>query len=318
MNRHYLDFEKPLAELHEQIEKLRSGSEEGGPGNQKELDRLAHKVRAFEEEVYDKLTPWQQTQLARHPERPSMLEYVEQFVEDFVQLHGDRAFRDDPAMVGGLGRIGNREVVLLGHQKGRNLKTRVIRNFGMAHPEGYRKALRLMQFAERFGKPLVCFIDTPGAYPGLGAEERGQSEAIARNLLVMSRLKVPVVVVVIGEGGSGGALAVGVGDRILILEHSIYSVISPEGCAAILWKDGSKAPMAAEALKITARDLLELGVVDEILPEPLGGSHRDMTRMSRTIRDALVRHLTELEKLDPLERVELRYKKFCKMGIFEE
>lgn len=314
--RHYLDFEKPLAEIHEQIDKLHTGGDENDK-NQKELDRLTRKVREIEEGLYKGLTPWQQTQLARHPERPSMLEYLESFVEDFVQLHGDRAFRDDPAIVGGIGRIGHRECVFLGHQKGRNLKTRVIRNFGMAHPEGYRKALRLMNFADRFQKPLVCFIDTPGAYPGLGAEERGQSEAIARNLLVMSRLKVPIIVVVIGEGGSGGALAVGVGDRILMLEHSIYSVISPEGCAAILWKDGAKSPQAAEALKITAKDLHKLGIIDEILPEPLGGSHRDRTRMSRTIRDALVKNLEELEKLSPEERVNQRYEKFRRMGHVE-
>ena len=316
--RHYLDFEKPLADIHEEMERLRSASEGNEKSIEKELERLVRKARQIEGDLYKKLSPWQETQLARHPERPSMLEYIEKFIDGFLQLHGDRAFRDDPALVGGLGRLGHREVVLLGHQKGRNLKTRVLRNFGMVHPEGYRKALRLMRFAERFNKPVICFIDTPGAYPGMGAEERGQSEAIATNMLVMSRLRVPIVVVIIGEGGSGGALAVGVGDRVLMLEHSVYSVISPEGCAAILWKDGSKAPQAAEALKMTSSDLMELGVVDQVLPEPLGGAHHDMNQISDTIRDAIVQHLDELTDMDPEERVNARYEKFRVMGQFAE
>ncbi len=316
--RHYLDFEKPLADIHEEMERLRSASEGNEKSIEKELERLVRKARQIEGDLYKKLSPWQETQLARHPERPSMLEYIEKFIDGFLQLHGDRAFRDDPALVGGLGRLGHREVVLLGHQKGRNLKTRVLRNFGMVHPEGYRKALRLMRFAERFNKPVICFIDTPGAYPGMGAEERGQSEAIATNMLVMSRLRVPIVVVIIGEGGSGGALAVGVGDRVLMLEHSVYSVISPEGCAAILWKDGSKAPQAAEALKMTSSDLMELGVVDQVLPEPLGGAHHDMNQISDTIRDAIVQHLDELADMDPEERVNARYEKFRVMGQFAE
>ena len=316
--RHYLDFEKPLADIHEEMERLRSASEGNEKSIEKELERLVRKARQIEGDLYKKLSPWQETQLARHPERPSMLEYIEKFIDGFLQLHGDRAFRDDPALVGGLGRLGHREVVLLGHQKGRNLKTRVLRNFGMVHPEGYRKAMRLMRFAERFNKPVICFIDTPGAYPGMGAEERGQSEAIATNMLVMSRLRVPIVVVIIGEGGSGGALAVGVGDRVLMLEHSVYSVISPEGCAAILWKDGSKAPQAAEALKMTSSDLMELGVVDQVLPEPLGGAHHDMNQISDTIRDAIVQHLDELTDMDPEERVNARYEKFRVMGQFAE
>ncbi len=316
--RHYLDFEKPLADIHEQIEKLRSADGAENGANDKELERLTKKARSLEADLYKKLTPWQQTQLARHPERPSMLDYVEKFVEGFLELHGDRAFRDDPAIVGGIGRIGAREVVVIGNQKGRTLKTRVLRNFGMANPEGYRKALRLMKFAERFNRPIVTFVDTPGAYPGMGAEERGQSEAIARNLLEMARLKVPVIVVIIGEGGSGGALAVGVGDRILMLENSVYSVISPEGCAAILWKDGAKAATAAEALKITSQDLLSLGVIDEILPEPLGGSHHDPHKMATTIRDTIVRHLDELEAMPEAERTEARYQKFRAIGQFAE
>jgi len=315
--RQYLDFEKPLAEVHEQIEQARGKAEGGSQAARKELDRLTRKARQVEDDIYKRLSPWQETQLARHPERPSMLEYVERFVEGFLELHGDRAFRDDPAIVGGIGRLGAREVVLIGHQKGRTLKTRVIRNFGMAHPEGYRKALRLMDFAARFGKPVVTFIDTPGAYPGMGAEERGQSEAIARNLLEMSRLPVPVIVVIIGEGGSGGALAVGVGDRILMLQHAVYSVISPEGCAAILWKDQAKAAAAAEALKLTANDLKGMGVIDEVLPEPRGGAHHDPQGMATTIRDAVVKHLDELADLPVPELIEGRYAKFRAMGPFE-
>jgi acetyl-CoA carboxylase carboxyl transferase subunit alpha len=316
--RHYLDFEKPLADIHEQIEKLRGTTDSDSSANNKEMERLTKKAHSIEADIYKKLSPWQQTQVARHPERPSMLEYVEKFVEGFVEMHGDRAFRDDPAIVGGIGRIGAREVVVIGNQKGRTLKTRVERNFGMANPEGYRKALRLMKFAERFNKPIVCFIDTPGAYPGMGAEERGQSEAIATNLLEMSRLKVPVLIIIIGEGGSGGALAVGVGDRILMLEHSIYSVISPEGCAAILWKDGAKAATAAEALKITAKNLMELGIIDEIIPEPQGGSHHDGHKMATTLRDVIVRHLDELEAMPEPERTEARYQKFRTMGQYTE
>jgi acetyl-CoA carboxylase carboxyl transferase subunit alpha len=316
--RQYLDFEKPLAEIHELMEKVRAKADGNPASAEKELQRLTKKAHLVEGEIYSRLTPWQETQVARHPERPSMLEYVERIVEGFLELHGDRAFRDDPAIVGGVGRIGTHDAVFLGHQKGRTLKTRVIRNFGMAHPEGYRKALRLMEFAERFEKPVVCFIDTPGAYPGMGAEERGQSEAIARNLLVMSRLKVPIVVVIIGEGGSGGALALAVGDRILALQHAVYSVISPEGCAAILWKDGAKAPIAAEALKLTAADLKELNVIDEVLEEPLGGAHTDPEVMAATIRDAIVRHLDELTGTPPDQLVESRYAKFRAMGAFIE
>jgi len=316
--RQYLDFEKPLAEIHEQMEQVRAKSDGNPAAAEKELQRLGKKARQIESELYGRLTPWQETQVARHPERPSMLEYVERFVDGFLELHGDRAFRDDPAIVGGVGRIGAHEAVLIGHQKGRTLKTRVIRNFGMAHPEGYRKALRLMEFAERFQKPIITFIDTPGAYPGMGAEERGQSEAIARNLLVMSRLKVPIVVVIIGEGGSGGALALGIGDRVLALQHAVYSVISPEGCAAILWKDGAKAPMAAEALKLTASDLKGLNVIDEVIDEPLGGAHTDPEVMSSTIRDAILRHLDELTKLSADKLVENRYAKFRGMGAFLE
>jgi len=316
--RQYLDFEKPLAEIHELMESVRAKADGNPAAAEKELQRLTKKARQVEGELYGRLTPWQETQVARHPDRPSMLEYVERFVEGFLELHGDRAFRDDPAIVGGVGRIGDHEAVFLGHQKGRTLKTRVIRNFGMAHPEGYRKSLRLMEFAERFDKPVVCFIDTPGAYPGMGAEERGQSEAIAHNLLVMSRLKVPIVVVIIGEGGSGGALALGVGDRVLALQHAVYSVISPEGCAAILWKDGAKAPIAAEALKLTATDLKGLAVIDEVLEEPLGGAHTDPEAMAATIRDAILRNLDELTKVPADQLVESRYAKFRAMGAYLE
>lgn len=315
--RHYLDFERPLADIHEQIDKLHASADENGPSD-KELEKLNLKARKIEGELYKKLTPWQKTQMARHPERPSMLEYLELLSEGFMELHGDRHFADDPAMVGGIGRIGNREVVMLGHQKGRNLKARMARNFGMANPEGYRKALRLMELAERFNRPLVTFIDTPGAYPGVGAEERGQSEAIARNLLVMSRLKIPIVVVIIGEGGSGGALGVGVGDRLVMLEHSVYSVISPEGCAAILWKDPAKAATAADALKMTAPDLQRLGIVDEVLEEPLGGAGQGIQQMASRIQTSIIGHLDDLEALTPEERVEARYQRLTAMGEWLE
>src|ERR671918_2389933 len=272
--RDYLEFEKPIREIEEKIEKL-AGSGAGKAPVQEEIRKLKTRLAQTETELYGNLTPWQRTQLARHAQRPSVLDYITFFCRDFQELHGDRAFADDRAIVGGFARFNEQSVMIIGHQKGRTLKERMERNFGMPNPEGYRKALRLMRMAEKFRHPIVTFIDTPGAYPGIGAEERGQAEAIARNLLVMSRLTVPIVGVVIGEGGSGGALALGVADRMLMLEHSVYSVISPEGCAAILWDDPAKAADAATNLKLTAKDLLELGVIDEIVPEPVGGAHRD-------------------------------------------
>ncbi|HEY4485515.1 MAG TPA: acetyl-CoA carboxylase carboxyltransferase subunit alpha [Nitrospiria bacterium] len=312
-----MEFEKPLAEFEEKIDKLRPFAKTD-PLVQREIEALERKALQVQTEIFARLNPWQRTQLARHTHRPSAMDYITFMVRDFVELHGDRLYGDDPSIVGGVGVFRNRPVVVIGHQKGRTVKERVHRNFGMPHPEGYRKALRLMKMAETFSRPVLTFIDTPGAYPGKEAEERGQSEAIARNLYEMSRLTVPIVVTVIGEGGSGGALAVGVGDRILMLEHSVYSVISPEGCAAILWNNSGKAAEAAEALKMTAKDLLDLGVIDEIVPEPPGGAHKDPTRMAETLEQALEKNLTQLSE-NPIEAlVEARYAKFRKIGVFSE
>ncbi len=315
--RQWLEFEKPLEEIEKRIEEIKAfGADE--PGKVAELDKLEKKAANLLKDMYSKLTPAQVTLVARHPQRPYMLDYVESVFEDFVELHGDRCFKDDPAIVGGLARLDNEPVVILGQQKGRNTKQKVFRNFGMPHPEGYRKALRLMRLAERFNRPVLTFIDTPGAYPGIGAEERGQAEAIATNLLVMSRLKVPVISTVIGEGGSGGALAIGVADKVFMFEFSTYSVISPEGCAAILWKDGSKAELAARALKINASELLKLGVIDKIIREPLGGAHRDPAVAAKNLKNALIAALKELRAQDRDSLVEARYKKFRNMGVFTE
>ncbi len=273
--RDYLEFEKPIREIEEKIEKLSAAATSGKSSSQNDMRKLRTKLAQVEHELYKNLTPWQRTQLARHPQRPSTLDYINELTRDFLELHGDRVFGDDRAIVGGFARFNDRSVMIIGHQKGKTLKERVQRNFGMPNPEGYRKALRLMRMAEKFNRPIMTFIDTPGAYPGIGAEERGQAEAIARNLFVMSRLTVPIIAVVIGEGGSGGALALGVADRVLMLEHSVYSVISPEGCAAILWDNPEKIPDAASALKMTAQDLFELGVIDTIVSEPLVGAHRE-------------------------------------------
>ncbi len=313
-----LDFEKPLLEIEEKIEKLKGYLHVDDPDVQIEIEKLTRKFNSLLENIYSRLTPWQKTQVARHPSRPTTLDYINYMVEDFTELHGDRTFADDPAIVGGIGKLEDISVVIVGHQKGRGTREKIYRNFGMPNPEGYRKALRLMEFAEKFNKPIITFIDTPGAYPGIGAEERGQSEAIARNLYVMSRLQVPIIVTIIGEGGSGGALAIGVGDRILMLEHAIYSVISPEGCAAILWGDGSKAPDAAENLKLTAQDLKRLGIIDGIIPEPLGGAHRDPEETARNIKEALIGELNTLASLSWSKLPMERYEKFRKMGIYKE
>ena len=313
----YLDFEKPIREIEDRIEKL-AGSGSSRSSVQEEIRKLKTRLAQVETELYAKLTPWQRTQIARHVQRPSVLDYVQAICRDFIELHGDRAFADDRAIVGGFARLNDRSVLVLGHQKGKTLKERVQRNFGMPNPEGYRKALRLMRLAEKFKRPILTFIDTPGAYPGIGAEERGQAEAIARNLLVMSQLRVPIISVVIGEGGSGGALALGVANRVLMLEHAIYSVISPEGCAAILWDDPAKAPDAAAALKMTASDLLELGVIDEIIPEPVGGAHRDPHVMAERLAKALSSHLTQIEELSEQALVDTRNEKYRKMGVIAE
>jgi acetyl-CoA carboxylase carboxyl transferase subunit alpha len=315
--RDYLEFEKPIREIEERIEKL-AGAGASRASVQEELRKLKARLAQAESELYSKLTPWQRTQLARHPQRSSTLDYVGTLCREFLELHGDRVFGDDRAIVGGFARFNGRSVMVIGHQKGKTLKDRMQRNFGMPNPEGYRKALRLMKLAEKFGRPILTFIDTPGAYPGIGAEERGQAEAIAHNLLVMSRLAVPIVSVVIGEGGSGGALALGVADRVLMLEHAVYSVISPEGCAAILWDDPTKAPDAAAALKLTAKDLLELGVIDEVIPEPMGGAHRDPSAMAERLAKALSAHLGQLAELSGEEILARREVKYRKMGSVGE
>ncbi len=314
--RDYLEFEKPIREIEEKIEKL-AAANSGKASTQEEIRKLRGKLAQVENQLYSSLTPWQRTQLARHPQRPSTLDYISELSRGFMEFHGDRSFGDDRAIVGGFAKFNDRTVMIIGHQKGKTLKERMQRNFGMPNPEGYRKALRLMKLAEKFGHPIITFIDTPGAYPGIGAEERGQAEAIARNLLVMSRLKVPILSVVIGEGGSGGALALGVSDRILMLEHSVYSVISPEGCAAILWDNPAKIPDAAMALKITAQDLMGLGIIDEIVPEPLGGAHREPKAVCDRVAKALTNQLFQLLDLPQNELLNQRDLKFRKIGAVE-
>jgi acetyl-CoA carboxylase carboxyl transferase subunit alpha len=312
--RDYLEFEKPLREIEEKIDKL-AATALAKTSVQEELRKLKARLAQEEVELYSKLTPWQRTQLARHAQRPSVLDYINFFCRDFQELHGDRAFADDRAIVGGFARFTEQSVMIIGHQKGRTLKERMERNFGMPNPEGYRKALRLMRLAEKFHRPILTFIDTPGAYPGIGAEERGQAEAIARNLFVMSRLPVPIISVVIGEGGSGGALALGVADRVLMLEHSIYSVISPEGCAAIIWDDPAKVQDAAATLKMTADDLYKLGVVDEVIPEPIGGAHRDPETAAKRIAKSITTHLSHLVDLSAETLLSRRDEKYRKMGV---
>jgi len=317
---YYLDFERPVVELEMKIEELKRLADGKDMNITPDIKRLEKKVRELRTDIFSKLTPWQKALIARHPERPQTLDYIGLIMEDFVELHGDRRFSDDPAIVGGFARFHGMPVVVIGHQKGKGTKERIWRNFGQPHPEGYRKALRIMKLAERFNKPVITFIDTAGAYPGIGAEERGQAEAIAVNLFEMSLLRTPIISIVIGEGGSGGALALAVGDRVLMLEHSIYSVISPEGCAAILWKrDGKEVSQedyerASEALKFTAHDLFGFGVIDEIIPEPLGGAHRGPKETAVTIDKAIKRHLSELmeKPLDIL--LEDRYRRFRVMG----
>jgi acetyl-CoA carboxylase carboxyl transferase subunit alpha len=311
--RDYLEFEKPLREVEEKIEKLAAGGN-GKSSAQEEIRKLRTKLAQLEHDLYNKLTPWQRTQLARHPQRPSTLDYISEIFHDFFEFHGDRSFGDDRAIIGGFASFNGRSVMVIGHQKGKTLKERMQRNFGMPNPEGYRKALRLMKMAEKFGRPIVTFIDTPGAYPGIGAEERGQAEAIARNLYVMSRLAVPIISIVIGEGGSGGALALGVSDRILMLEHGVYSVISPEGCAAILWDDPAKVPDAATALKMTAQDLVDLHIVDEVVPEPLGGAHREPRAVAERVAKTLTNQLSQLNDLSIEQLLAQRDRKYRQIG----
>jgi acetyl-CoA carboxylase carboxyl transferase subunit alpha len=319
MVKHYLDFEKPLVELENEIDYLKRFSKGKTFNIDEQIRNLEEKLHRLRKEVFSNLTGWQITQLARHIDRPKASYYIESIFTDFIELHGDRLYGDDPAIIGGMAKFNGKPVMIVAHQKGADLKEMASRNFGMPHPEGYRKALRLMEMAEAFQKPIITMIDTPGAFPGVEAEERGQAEAIARNLRAMAMLRTPILTVVIGEGGSGGALAIGVGDRILMLEYSIYSVISPEGCAAILWKDGEKGKaLAADFLKLTARDLYGLGVIDEVVEEPLGGAHRDPREMATRLKEAMERHLSDLEKADPDSLLELRYEKFRKMGAFIE
>jgi len=309
-----LEFEKPILELENRILEIRAA--EGEPDPRGEIARLEERLRRLRAKVYGSLTAWQRAQLARHPKRPHTLDFFRLLLTDFVELHGDRVFGDDLAIVGGLAGFEGEPVVVVGHQKGRDTRENIARNFGMPHPEGYRKALRLMQLADKFRKPVITFIDTPGAYPGLGAEERGQAEAIARNLREMAGLRTPVISVVTGEGGSGGALAIGVANRVLMLEHAIYSVISPEGCAAILWGDASKAPEAAQLMRTTAPDLQRLGVIDGVVAEPVGGAHRNWEEAAGTLRTALREHLWQLKRKSSEELVRDRHEKFRRIGVF--
>lgn len=316
MNGIGLDFEKPILELERKIEELKKFTSSENIDLSTEIKKLEEKLDKVKREVFEGLTPWQRVQIARHPKRPYTLDYISLIMTDFVEMHGDRVFGDDKALICGLAKIDGEKVVVMGHQKGRDTKENLMRNFGSAHPEGYRKAMRIMKLGEKFKLPILIFIDTPGAYPGIGAEERGQAEAIAYNLMEMARIKVPIVCFIIGEGGSGGALGVGVGDRICVLENAYYSVISPEGCAAILWKDRTRAPDAAKALKLTAQDLLDMGLIDEIVREPLGGAHRDPAKTAAAIKESIKKYLKELSALAPAALIEARYEKYRKIGAF--
>lgn len=318
MNQHYLDFEQPIADLEAKIEALRYAGDSTDANIGDEISRLEAKSQKLTENIFSNLTSWQISQIARHPQRPYTQDYISRIFTDYQELRGDRVYADDPAIVGGIARLDGRPVMVLGHQKGRDTKEKIKRNWGMARPEGYRKAIRLMGVAERFKMPIITFIDTPGAYPGVGAEERGQSEAIARSLYVMAGLAVPIVSVVIGEGGSGGALAIGVCDRLLMLQFSTYSVISPEGCASILWKSADKAPIAAENMGITTSRLKALNLVDEVLPEPLGGAQRDTEAMAATLKSALISSVGELAKFESSRLRELRYQRLMQFGVYEE
>lgn len=313
-----LDFEKPILELEKKINELKNLSSAGDLDLETEVKKLEARLAHVRKETYINLTPWQRVQIARHPKRPYSLDYIAMIFSDFVELHGDRTFADDKALIGGFAMLEGRPVLVLGHQKGRDAKENIMRNFGSAHPEGYRKALRLMKMAEKFEVPIIIFVDTPGAYPGVGAEERGQAYTIAVNIRDMARIRVPILVYVIGEGGSGGALGIGVGDRVIVLENAYYSVISPEGCAAILWKDRSKAPEAAAALRLTAKDLLEMKLIDEVLKEPLGGAHQNPEETAEAVKASIKKNLKDVEAQDRRLLVESRYEKFRNMGVFVE
>ncbi len=318
MNGSGLNFEKPILELERKIEELKKFTTSEKIDLKSEIKKLEDKLDVAKREIFENLTPWQRVQISRHPKRPYTLDYVKAIMTDFVELHGDRVFADDKAIICGLAKIDNLKIMVIGHQKGRDIKENLKRNFGSANPEGYRKAIRLIKLAEKFGVPICSFIDTPGAYPGIGAEERGQAEAIAYNLCEMAQIRVPIIVIVIGEGGSGGALGIGVGDRICVMENAYYSVISPEGCAAILWKERTKAPEAAEVLKLTANELLKMGIIDEIIKEPLGGAHRNHEEAAENIKASIVKNIKEILALDKGEMVKKRYEKFRKIGVFNE
>lgn len=316
MAKNVLDFERPIIELENKIEEMKK--HENVLDISKEIKTLEDKVVQLKESIYNNLTRWQRVQLARHPERPYTLDYIYMMTTDFIELHGDRNFKDDHAIVSGLAKIDNQKVMIIGHQKGRDTKTNLYRNFGMPNPEGYRKALRMMKLAEKFNIPVITMLDTPGAYPGIEAEQRGQAEAIARNLLEMSRLRVPIIVVIIGEGASGGALGIGVGDRILMLQNTWYSVISPESCSSILWRSWDYKEQAAEALKLTAEDLLEQKIIDRIVPEPLGGAHKDHQLMASTLKSVILEEINNLIKIKPEKLIANRLEKFGKMGVYQE
>ncbi len=318
MAEYYLDFEKPVAELDQKIDDLIEMNSKDGVDHSSEISRLREKRDKLAQKVYTNLSRWQRVQLARYPKRPYALDYIERLCPDFVELHGDRYFSDDHAVVCGIGTVEGVHVALVGQQKGKNTKDNLHRNFGMSRPEGYRKALRVMKLAEKFNRPVICLVDTPGAYPGIGAEERGQAEAIAKNLMEMAVLSVPVLVVVIGEGASGGALGIGVGDRLLMMENTWFSVISPEGCASILWRDAGKAEIAADAMKVTAQDLHQMGICDEIIPEPLGGAHKDYDLMAERLKSTILKELADLSSLDSSELIDRRIAKYDRIGIWEE
>ncbi len=318
MTEFVLEFEKPIVELEKKIAEMKNYTVEENVELVDEIKRLESRLQKLMKDTYSKLTRWQRVQLARHPNRPYTLDYIERIFTDFVELHGDRLFADDPALVAGLAKLDGLPVMILGQQKGRTTKEKLYRNFGMLNPEGYRKAMRLMKMAVKFHRPIVVFVDTPGAYPGLGAEERGQGEAIAKNLFEMSHLAVPILVIIIGEGASGGALGIGVGDRILMMENGWYSVISPEGCAAILWRDNAKADLAAEALKLVATDLIELGVIDGIIKEPIGGAHRDVDGAAKILKKTIIEELKTLRTMGAEDLIKNRLEKYAKMGFFDE
>ena len=317
-NRQYLEFEKPIQELYDQIQQLQETQDKSETDMSSAIHALEQKVLDAKKDLTDNLTPWHRVQLSRHPDRPYTLKYIEKMCTDFVELHGDRNVKDDKAMVGGFARLGGKTVMMIGQQKGKDTKSRQYRNFGMANPEGYRKALRLMKLAEKFNKPVITLIDTPGAFPGLEAEERGQGEAIARNIYEMIRLKVPVICVIIGEGASGGALGIGVGDKVVMMENTWYMVISPESCSSILWRSWDKKEVAAEQLRLTGKDMLSFGLVDEVIPEPLGGAHWDYDQAAENLKNFLIPAINQLESIPAEERVQQRIEKFGKMGFWEE